>query len=208
MNLVHKQIKIYHKYLDILQPHMLLRICWVFIKIAFIGFGGGNAMLPVILNEIVEKRGWITEEHFDKMIILSNALPGPATIQVPAMIGYHIRGWRGAIFASIIANLPLTIVISVLTVVLQEVLPSLYLAYLSLAIMPVILALIFTLIIKMFKSSQKEITLYISLPIIIVWTIFLIVVPSPYNIPAIAIIVMIIVSLIIYQMIIKKRGKT
>jgi hypothetical protein len=33
-------------------------------------------------------------------------------------------------------------------------------------------------------------------------------VPSPYNIPAIAIIVMIIVSLIIYQMIIKKRGKT
>ncbi|WP_425379483.1 chromate transporter [Spiroplasma endosymbiont of Stenodema calcarata] len=185
--------------LNILQPHLFWTIVLMFIKVAFIGFGGGNAMLPIILSEIVEKKGWISAEYFDKIVILSNALPGPATIQVPAVIGYQLYGWRGALAASLCANFPLMLLVGALTVILQNAIPELYLAYISLAIMPVILALIFVLIIKMFQSSMKEITLFVSLPIMIFWIIFLVVIPAPYNIPAIVIIVMIVISLIIYS---------
>ncbi|WHQ36461.1 chromate transporter [Spiroplasma sp. SV19] len=200
--------KVNYQKLNILQPHLFWTIVLMFIKIAFIGFGGGNAMLPIIFSEIVEKKGWISAEYFDKIVILSNALPGPATIQVPAVIGYQLYGWRGALAASLCANFPLMLLVGVLTVVLQNAIPELYLAYISLAIMPVILALIFVLIIKMFRSSMKEITLFVSLPIMIFWIIFLVAVPSPYNIPAIVVLVMLVISLIIYSWKNKqKRGR-
>ncbi|KAF0851656.1 MAG: chromate transporter [Spiroplasma poulsonii] len=191
-----KNNKVNYQKLNILQPHLFWTIVLMFIKIAFIGFGGGNAMLPIIFSEIVEKKGWISAEYFDKIVILSNALPGPATIQVPAVIGYQLYGWWGALAASLWANFPLMLLVGVLTVILQNAIPELYLAYVSLAIMPVILALIFVLIIKMFRSSMKEITLFVSLPIMIFWIIFLVAVPAPYNIPAIVVIVMLIISLI------------
>ncbi len=164
--------KVNYQKLNILQPHLFWTIVLMFIKIAFIAFGGGNAMLPIIFSEIVEKKGWISAKYFDKIVILSNALPGPETIQVPAVIGYQLFGWWGALAASLFANFPLMLLVGAFTVILQNALPELYLAYISLAIMPVILALIFVLIIKIFHSSIKEITLFVSLPIMIFWVIF------------------------------------
>lgn len=51
--------KINYQKLNILQPHLFWTIVLLFIKIAFIGFGGGNAMLPIIFSEIVEKKALI-----------------------------------------------------------------------------------------------------------------------------------------------------
>ena len=35
---------------------------WVFFRIGFLMFGGGYVMLPLLQREVVEKRGWITQE--------------------------------------------------------------------------------------------------------------------------------------------------
>ena len=39
------------------------------LKIGFIGFGGGSALIPVIEKEVVEERGLVTEEEFDKDVL-------------------------------------------------------------------------------------------------------------------------------------------
>ena len=41
----------------------LLELFWVFARMGAVTFGGGYAMLPIIQREIVEKRGWATEEE-------------------------------------------------------------------------------------------------------------------------------------------------
>ena len=35
---------------------------WTFFKIGAFTFGGGYAMLPILQREVVEKKGWATEE--------------------------------------------------------------------------------------------------------------------------------------------------
>ena len=38
-------------------------------KIGLIGFGGGNALIPVIQQEVVEEKGFITGEEYEKDIV-------------------------------------------------------------------------------------------------------------------------------------------
>ncbi|WP_342277392.1 chromate transporter [Spiroplasma endosymbiont of Nephrotoma flavescens] len=38
-------------------------------KISFFGFGGGNAVMPLIKNEVVVKKRWITEDEFNHLLI-------------------------------------------------------------------------------------------------------------------------------------------
>ena len=40
-----------------------LKLVWSFFKVGILTFGGGYAMLPMLQREIVERRGWATEEE-------------------------------------------------------------------------------------------------------------------------------------------------
>ncbi len=45
-------------------------------KIGLIGFGGGNALIPVIQQEVVEEKGFITGEEYEKDIVAAALTPG------------------------------------------------------------------------------------------------------------------------------------
>ncbi len=85
----------------------------VFLRISLLGFGGPNAHLALMLDEVVERRGWITREHFLQLIGITNLLPGPNSSEVAIHIGYTQRGWRGA-FATGLAFLAPTFILVVL----------------------------------------------------------------------------------------------
>ena len=46
------------------------------LKIGFIGFGGGSALIPVIEKEVVEERKLVTEEEFNKDVFVASISPG------------------------------------------------------------------------------------------------------------------------------------
>ena len=69
----------------------------MFLRISLLGFGGPNAHLALMLDEVVERRGWLTREHFLHLIGVTNLLPGPNSSEVVIHIGYTQRGWRGAL---------------------------------------------------------------------------------------------------------------
>ena len=41
----------------------LWELFYTFARVGIITFGGGYAMLPILHREIVEKKGWATEEE-------------------------------------------------------------------------------------------------------------------------------------------------
>mgnify|MGYP002802294037 CR=1 FL=1 len=45
------------------------------LKIGFIGFGGGTALIPVIEEEIVEKNKVVTEEQFNNEVMIASITP-------------------------------------------------------------------------------------------------------------------------------------
>ena len=70
---------------------------WSFLKIGLFTFGGGYAMIPLIRREVVDRRAWVEETHFLKLLTLAQSAPGPLALNVSVFVGYKVRGFRGAL---------------------------------------------------------------------------------------------------------------
>lgn len=69
----------------------------IFFKIGAFTIGGGYAMVPLIENEIVTKRQWISREEFVDLLAISQSAPGILAVNISIFIGYKLRGIRGSI---------------------------------------------------------------------------------------------------------------
>ena len=59
-----------------------------------------------MLDEVVERRGWLTRERFLELMAVTNLLPGPNSSEVAIHVGYTQRGWRGAMATGLAFLLP------------------------------------------------------------------------------------------------------
>jgi chromate transporter len=88
------------------RPPSLFELLRVYLKISLLGFGGPNAHLALMLDEVVERRRWITREHFLHLVGVTNLLPGPNSSEVAIHVGYTQRGWRGALVTGLAFLVP------------------------------------------------------------------------------------------------------
>ena len=94
----------------------LLSLFIIFLKIGAFTWGGGYAMLPLIKNEVVEKKKWITSSDFIDGIAVSQSIPGAIALNTATFVGNKISGKLGAIVAVIGAALPSFISIVVVSI--------------------------------------------------------------------------------------------
>jgi chromate transporter len=85
---------------------LVFQIFWTFFKISPVTFGGGFAMVPLIIKEIVEKRKWLKNQDVTDVIALSQTVPGAVAVNSATFIGHRIGGIRGAVAAIIGVSLP------------------------------------------------------------------------------------------------------
>lgn len=90
---------------------MLLDMLITFIKVGTFTIGGGFAMIPIIKEEIVDKKAWIKEEDFLDIIALVQGSPGPIAINVSIFTGYKLKGFRGALVCTLGTVLPSFVII-------------------------------------------------------------------------------------------------
>ncbi|MFN6943783.1 MAG: chromate efflux transporter [Cytophagaceae bacterium] len=69
-------------------------------------FGGAQAHLTLFLKVFVEKRKYINEKELVELTAFCNLLPGPASTQTLAAIGYKLGGYRLATFAILVWIIP------------------------------------------------------------------------------------------------------
>ena len=81
-----------------------LQLFYTFLKIGALGFGGGYAMLSMILAEI-EKLS-ITIEQFSDLNALDMIVPGPIAINAATYVGYLNSGVWGALAATLGVAVP------------------------------------------------------------------------------------------------------
>lgn len=79
--------------------HSPLSLFYTFYWIGSIIFGGGQVMLPMLLNNVV-MAGWVSKEQFLIGLALVQSLPGPL-FNISAYLGALIYGVRGAVVASL-----------------------------------------------------------------------------------------------------------
>ncbi len=73
----------------------------LFAKFGCVSFGGGYVLIPLIINELVEKRGVINMETFGNLVSIAQVTPGPVGMNAATYVGYLQGGFWGALFASL-----------------------------------------------------------------------------------------------------------
>ena len=56
--------------------NLYLDLFLTFAKVGVCTFGGGYAMLPILQREVVEKKGWVTEEEVTDYFAIGQCTPG------------------------------------------------------------------------------------------------------------------------------------
>ena len=80
-----------------------LRFWW---KLGWISFGGPAGQIAVMHREIVERRRWLSEEHFIHALNFCMMLPGPEAQQLATYLGWRLHGTRGGIAAGALFVIP------------------------------------------------------------------------------------------------------
>lgn len=65
----------------------------VFFKLGMTSFGGG--LSGWIHQEVVRRRGWMTEDQFMAGVALTQVMPGPNAVNLALFIGQQMRGGAG-----------------------------------------------------------------------------------------------------------------
>jgi len=98
--------------------HGWREVAAVYLKIGTVGFGGGYAVMNLIHDELVTRRGWLTEERYENMLSLAELAPGALTVNLLAVIAYRLGGWRTMLLATGALILPSFVLILLLAGVL------------------------------------------------------------------------------------------
>jgi chromate transporter len=77
-----------------------------FLKLGAIGFGGPFALLALLEQEIVKRRGWLSPEQYAEAVAVGQMTPGPIFSGAAFYTGYRLRGIAGALVVAIAAHLP------------------------------------------------------------------------------------------------------
>lgn len=98
----------------------VLEIFLEFVKIGAFMFGGGYAGIALVYKELVEIKGWISEEELLEMIGVSESTPGPFAINLATYVGYRVGGLPGSLAATLgVVFIPYITIVSIATALLK-----------------------------------------------------------------------------------------
>lgn len=136
--------------------NILFDLFLTFAKIGLFTFGGGYAMISLIENSCVEKKGWITHDEMMNVTVIAESTPGPIAINCATFVGYKQKGLIGAIAATIGMVLPSFCIIFLISMFLDNFLEIAWIAHAFMGIKIAVGILILDAAIKMIRKMQKK----------------------------------------------------
>jgi chromate transporter len=74
-------------------------VFWTALRLGLTSFGGPIAHLGYFERAYVRRLGWLTSSEYAGLVALCQTLPGPTSSQVGFLVGWRVRGYRGALAA-------------------------------------------------------------------------------------------------------------
>ena len=84
----------------------LYQIGLVCFKLGCIGFGGIAGMVSLIESEVVQKRQWVTREHYLDVVGTANLIPGPNSVEIIMHCAREKGGRAGLVIGGMLYILP------------------------------------------------------------------------------------------------------
>lgn len=122
-------------------------------------FGGGYTIIPIIKDEFVDKLKAIDEDDMNTCISIAQSAPGAMAISASFLVGYKIRGLKGAFIALLASSLPCVFIITLISYAYVQFITNIYIKGALSGIATMVSAVLFITVYKMFinliKSNKK-----------------------------------------------------
>lgn len=132
---------------------MLLDLFLTFAKVGVMTFGGGYAMLPIIQREVVEKKGWATNEEIMDYYAIAQCTPGVIAVNTATFVGYKKKGIPGGIFSTLGVVFPSLLIIIALASVIVAFSGLEWVQHAFAGIRMCVVILIINAVVKLYKKA-------------------------------------------------------
>lgn len=127
----------------------------LFLRLGVTAFGGPAAHIAMFHDEVVKRRGWLTDQRFMDLLGVTNLIPGPNSTEMAIHIGYERAGIRGLIAAGVCFILPAALIVGVLAAIYVEVGTTPAVQGLLYGIKPVVIAVVLQAIYSLLDKALK-----------------------------------------------------
>jgi len=100
--------------------NILVDLFVTFAKTGAVTFGGGYAMLPILQRNVVDGKGWATEEELLDYYAIGQCTPGVIAVNTATFVGYKTKGVAGGIAATLGVVFPSVVIISIIAAFLKN----------------------------------------------------------------------------------------
>ena len=141
----------------------LWELFYTFAKVGVMTFGGGYAMLPILQREVVENKGWATEEELADWFAIGQCTPGVIAVNTATFAGRKVLGNIGGVAATLGVVFPSLIIISLLAGVITTFAEVAWVRNAFAGIRVCVCVPIFNAVVKLWKKSvvdKKTLALY------------------------------------------------
>ena len=138
--------------------NIYLDLFLTFAKVGVCTFGGGYAMLPILQREVVEKKGWATEEELTDYFAIGQCTPGVIAVNTATFIGQKLKGVSAGILATLGVVFPSLVIIMILAAFIQNFAHLPVVIHAFAGVRACICALILSSVIKLGKSALKNLS--------------------------------------------------
>lgn len=97
-----------------------------FFYIGLVTIGGGLAMLPIMEEEFVNKRKFLSKEEIIDVFALAQSIPGVIAINTSLLTGFKVAGIFGGIMAGIGVMTPSFIIILIIAPIFEKFQNTIY----------------------------------------------------------------------------------
>ena len=125
-------------------------------RIGGLTFGGGYAMLPVLQKEVVDKRGWATNEELMDYYAIGQCTPGVIAVNTATFVGNKTKGTLGGIFATLGVIFPSLVIITIIAAFIRNFAELEVVKNAFAGIRVCVFVLILNAVVKLGKSSIKD----------------------------------------------------
>lgn len=127
-----------------------------FAKVGVCTFGGGYAMLPILQREVVEKKGWATDEELTDYFAVGQCTPGIIAVNTATFIGYKYKGIPGGVLATLGVVFPSLVIITAIAAFLSNFADIPVVRHALAGINAAVVALIASSVWKLGKTTLKN----------------------------------------------------
>lgn len=143
-----------------------------FARIGAMTFGGGYAMLPMLQREIVENRGWASEEELSDYFAIGQCTPGVIAVNTATFVGQKRGGILGGIAATLGVVFPSLIIIICISALISNFSDIPAVAHAFAGVRVCVCVLILNAVVKLWRKTVVDAATFIVFIVVLLLSVF------------------------------------